>query len=273
MSAYINKLRGAESGHKATAKNPYSSAYGADQFISGTWLTMVKKYRPDLLKGRTTQQVLALRANPDLSAFMADKYRQENAAVLRKAGLPVTDETLYLAHGFGAGGAVTLLKTPANTPFANTSVGTDKVLRQNPTYRGKTVGQIIEMSNRRFNKTPSPKHNDTVDKTAALKKLASLPMVSPMPDVQSPSLPVSTPNAVTPVIPPRDIASEIAAYDSAFVVNPMNELRDNLLKAQYRGEQDAILENAFGSGKETEAQSLVASMPTSFDYLIDKLMD
>src|SRR4051812_49087639 len=95
----------AESGGNPNAKNPRSSATGLGQFLEATWLDMLKKHRPDLLEGRSRQDILALRTDPELAKAMTDAYAADNAAILKKAGLPVTPGNIYLAHFAGAGGA------------------------------------------------------------------------------------------------------------------------------------------------------------------------
>ncbi|MEN3238950.1 hypothetical protein PUR29_36555, partial [Methylobacterium ajmalii] len=103
-----DRIVGAESGGNATAKNPRSSATGAGQFIDGTWLDMVRRYRPDLA-GLPRDQVLALRNDAGLSREMVGHYADENGAKLRAAGLPDTDGSRYLAHFAGPAGARAVL--------------------------------------------------------------------------------------------------------------------------------------------------------------------
>jgi len=50
----IDSIIGAESGGDPNAKNPNSSATGAGQFISSTWLDTIKAARPDLAQGKST---------------------------------------------------------------------------------------------------------------------------------------------------------------------------------------------------------------------------
>ena len=46
----VDRIIRVESGGSATAKNPLSSATGLGQFISSTWLRMMRTYRPDLAR-------------------------------------------------------------------------------------------------------------------------------------------------------------------------------------------------------------------------------
>lgn len=70
VDQFVDRIIGVESGGRADAKNPKSSATGAGQFISSTWLGMMKKYRPDLMAGKSNEEVLALRNDPVLSREM-----------------------------------------------------------------------------------------------------------------------------------------------------------------------------------------------------------
>src|SRR4029077_16032016 len=100
----------AESSGNPNAKARESSATGLGQFIDGTWLDMIKKYRPNLKNWRTDAEVLALRSDPILSRQMALLYAEENAAALKKANLPVTPATIYLMHVLGPGDAPKVLR-------------------------------------------------------------------------------------------------------------------------------------------------------------------
>lgn len=142
QGGYVDRVIGAESGGNPTAKNPNSTATGAGQFIESTWLSMMNKYRPDLVKGKTEPQILAMRNNPTLSREMTGKYAEENGAALRKANLPVNNSTLYLAHFAGAGGAQKLLKANPNAS-AESILGSDVANANGKIVRGKTVGQVI----------------------------------------------------------------------------------------------------------------------------------
>lgn len=145
--ASAGRTIGLESGGSATAKNPRSSATGAGQFLDATWLGMVQKYAPEQAQGRSRAQVLALRNDPALSRAMTEAYAKENARFLFNSGLPVTEETVYLAHRFGPAGAAKLLRAPADTPVSRL-VGRD-VMAANPDLAGKTVASLSASHDRR----------------------------------------------------------------------------------------------------------------------------
>lgn len=155
VETVVSKIIGVESGGKANAKNPNSSASGLGQFINSTWLAMVKKYRPDIANGRSSKEILALKNDPALGREMTVRYTQENAAGLRSSGLPVTPGTLYLAHFAGLGGAKAVLRAGASTPVVD--VLGPAVVKANGFLSGKTAGWLIDWADGKMKgvKTPS----------------------------------------------------------------------------------------------------------------------
>jgi hypothetical protein len=146
--AIEDQIIGVESGGDPNAQNPNSSASGPGQFLSGTWLTMMKKYRPDLTTGRDADQILALRSDPDLSRQMTSAYANENGQILSKNGLPVTAGTTYLAHFAGPQGAVDLLKADPSAPIS--SVMSPAAIKANPFLAGMTVGDVRNWADRKM---------------------------------------------------------------------------------------------------------------------------
>ncbi|MBA9063137.1 hypothetical protein GGQ91_002525 [Methylobacterium fujisawaense] len=138
----VDRIVGAESGGNATAKNPNSSATGAGQFISGTWLDMMKRYRPDLAGSLPREQLLSLRNDPALSREMVNHYAEENGAKLRAAGLPDNDGTRYLSHFAGAGGARSVLSADPSTPVSQVLEASQ--VAANPFLRNMTAGQLTD---------------------------------------------------------------------------------------------------------------------------------
>jgi len=133
--------RALESGGRADARNPNSTATGADQFIAPTWLAIVAKEKPAWADDLTPEQILAQRTDPQKSAEMAAALDRDNAAALRSAGQPVTRHTLYAAHHFGPDKAVAFARAADDTPMSQ--ILTPAQLKANPYLRGKTKAEAI----------------------------------------------------------------------------------------------------------------------------------
>lgn len=139
-----------ESGGNATAQNPRSSAFGANQFIASTWNEFARA-NPDLFRGMSQEEILAARANPELSAQATQWNARRNSEVLSNANLPVNDATLGIAHMFGAQGATQILRSALSNPTARMEdVVTADVLRANPNLAGRTVGDVAGEFGRRY---------------------------------------------------------------------------------------------------------------------------
>jgi len=130
-----------ESGGDPTITNPASSAVGAGQFTEGTWLAMVQKYRPDLMKGRSRADILAMRTDPNLSLEMTQRYSDENASYLGARGYGATAGNLYLAHFLGPQGAVAMLGSDPNATGESIAPAAAK---SNPSvfYRTDAKGKV-----------------------------------------------------------------------------------------------------------------------------------
>ena len=177
----VDSIIGAESGGNNTAQNPNSSAYGPGQFITSTWDSLIRQNRPDLVQGKSPEEIAALRSDPVLSREMADAYAQQNRANLEKNGLPVTDGSLYLSHFAGPGGAVKILQADPNAPIE--SILDAKAIAANPFLKGMTAQGV---------------------QAWAAKKMG---VQAPQPGMQnsapaSPASPSSAPPMAAPVAPP-----------------------------------------------------------------------
>lgn len=144
----IDSIIGAESGGDANATNPRSSASGAGQFIDSTWLDTIRKARPDLAEGKSDQELLALKTNPDLSRQMTEAYAAQNGEILSKAGQPVTPGNTYLAHFAGPQGAVSVLSADPSTPVGQ--VLGPGAMKANPFLQGMTAGDLRAWADRKM---------------------------------------------------------------------------------------------------------------------------
>jgi len=134
------------------ATNPRSSSMGNHGFTNGTWLETIKATRPELAKTLNDQQLLALRALPELSDTMAQAYANKNVASLKDNNLPITTSTIALAHKFGAAGAKNILTANQNTPMEQ--VISAAALRDNPELKGQTVGDYARKLVRQVGNDP-----------------------------------------------------------------------------------------------------------------------
>lgn len=114
IARVTSKIIGVESGGRATAQNPNSSAGGLGQIVDGTWLELIERERPDLWSTKTRAEILAMKSDPVLNRAMTEANTATNKTRLEDAGFQATDGNLYLAHFLGPGGAVrALLEDPA----------------------------------------------------------------------------------------------------------------------------------------------------------------
>lgn len=164
IAAAVDRTIGLESAGVADARNSNSSATGLGQFIEPTWLDVVGRNRPDLLEGRTRDEVLALRTDPVIAREITTRFTEENANALGRAGVRVDEQTLYMAHHFGAGGAVKMLRADPARPVSEFL--TAKEMKANPHLKGKTIAQAMDDFERRAGRTPRPRMA-TPDEVAA----------------------------------------------------------------------------------------------------------
>lgn len=149
--AIEQKIIGVESNGRRYARNPRSTAYGPGQFLTSTWMDMLRRHRPDLLQGRSRQEALELRSDPEISAEMTRLYGQDNARTLQASGFEPNEGTTYLAHFAGPEGAVNLLKNP--TASAASVLGS-AVIEANPFLAGWSAQDVIDWASRKMGGQP-----------------------------------------------------------------------------------------------------------------------
>ena len=141
-------LIGPESGGRADAQNPVSSAGGLTQMIDSTWLDLIKKNRPDVAAGKSDVQLLSLKYDPGLNKEMAVVYARNNGDFLASRGIPVNEQTIQAAHRLGVGGAEAVIRTAVQNPAA--TVGQvlgwapgSRVAESNRDVANMPVGQFL----------------------------------------------------------------------------------------------------------------------------------
>jgi Transglycosylase SLT domain len=158
VSALVERIIAVESNGDPNAKNSRSSAVGLAQFLDETWLDLVRAYRPDLARGRSTRETLDLRREPKLAREITMRFVEQNIAILRQRGLPVTAGTLYLAHFAGGAGAIAILSAPDNSDAAVVIANADptgrtkrkQLIKANPFLDHFTVADLKVWADRKM---------------------------------------------------------------------------------------------------------------------------
>ncbi|MET3577119.1 murein DD-endopeptidase MepM/ murein hydrolase activator NlpD [Mesorhizobium robiniae] len=143
-----------ESGGSARAKNPNSSATGAGQFITKTWIRMMNTYRPELARTLSTADLLALRYDATISREMVSNLAREGEAYLRARGHQITAGRLYLCHFLGMEGAHQALSAPGSAQLS--AVLGSAVIQANPFLTGKTTSYVVSWAERKMGRKLSP---------------------------------------------------------------------------------------------------------------------
>jgi hypothetical protein len=158
IETVVDRIIRAESNGDPNARNKRSSATGLGQFIDETWLSLIRAHRPDLAMGQSQDKTLELRRDAKIAREMTLRFTEQNADMLRKRGLPVTPETLYLAHFAGGAGAVAILSAPPEADAATVMAGADttgrtkreKIVRANPFLDRLTVADLRSWADRKM---------------------------------------------------------------------------------------------------------------------------
>lgn len=135
--AFFDAVMDIESGGVADAVSP-TGATGLFQFTKGTG----KQY------GLITKDGRDLRKDPHANLQAAQQLAKDNAAHLRKNGIPITPANLYLAHQQGAGGAVEILKAARDGREVSAGVRRNMNLNNG---KGKTPAQFAAMFAKKIN--------------------------------------------------------------------------------------------------------------------------
>ena len=150
----VDQIIRVESGGKADAKNPLSSATGLGQFISSTWLRMMQQYRPDLAGSMSKEDLLALRNDPTISREMVTALAREGEGYLRARGHEITAGRLYLCHFLGAEGANMVLAA-TDDQLVGDVMGAG-VIKANPFLQGRTIAYVKEWAELKMNRKGGP---------------------------------------------------------------------------------------------------------------------
>lgn len=154
-----NRIVHVESGGSSTAKNPRSSATGLGQFISKTWLRMMRTYRPDLARSLSEKDLLALRFDATISKEMVKNLAREGEAYLKQRGHSITAGRLYLCHFLGMEGAHIVLSASGSETLV--SLLGPPVISANPFLSGKDAAYVIDWAERKMRGRGAPPPSPT----------------------------------------------------------------------------------------------------------------
>ncbi len=159
--AYLVQQAKAESNFNPDIKAKTSSATGLFQFINSTWLSMVEKYGDKHgidTQGKTKQQILELRKDPEVAANMAAEFAKENEQFLNNRwGGEVGSTELYFAHFLGAPKAASFLNArdqngsqPAAVIFPKEAKANYNVFFEKDTGRAKSLDEVYAFFDKKF---------------------------------------------------------------------------------------------------------------------------
>lgn len=158
-----------ESGGSARAKNPNSSATGAGQFITKTWIRMMNTYRPELARTLSTADLLALRYDATISREMVRNLAREGEAYLRARGHQITAGRLYLCHFLGMEGAHQVLSASGSAQLS--AVLGSAVIQANPFLTGKTAGYVVDWAERKMGQKVARMATDAGQRTTTTTEI------------------------------------------------------------------------------------------------------
>jgi hypothetical protein len=167
---YMMALADKESSFSTRVKASTSSAEGLFQFISSTWLQVIREHGPkhglaaeagliEVVKGQLQvaddadrERILALRRNPYVSALMAaEMLKRDRAKIQQRIGRDLTRSEFYLAHFLGVDGAGRFMeildekpKQPAPKHFARAAKANKTLFfaKAGKKTRGLTVAEV-----------------------------------------------------------------------------------------------------------------------------------
>jgi hypothetical protein len=153
FDAFLDRLMSAESGGRAHAKNPRSTALGPFQFIKSTFLDITRRHFPADIAGLSEEQVLARRTDYDLSRRAAAVFCKDSARYLKERGLEPTFAHLRLAYLLGPADAARVMQAQQQTPVVG--LLSPAVIKANPFMRHMQAGELMAKSERDMSRDSS----------------------------------------------------------------------------------------------------------------------
>lgn len=137
---FLDRLMMAESGGRADARNPRSTATGPFQFIEATFLEVTRRHFAAEIAGLSDPQILALRTDRAFARKAAEAFTRDNAAALKAENVAVTFPNLRLAFLVGPTAAIRILQAPPESPVG--PILGQAVLVANPFMTGMRAADL-----------------------------------------------------------------------------------------------------------------------------------
>jgi hypothetical protein len=185
--SYLLNQAAAESNFDPDAKAKTSSATGLYQFIDSTWLSMVDRYGDTYgiqTQGKSKEEILDMRSNPETASFMAAAFASENEKSLNNNwGGKVGATELYFAHFMGANGAASFLNARDENPIQNAAdlfpraaLANRNVFYEPETGKARTLEEVYAFFDNKFNGAGSASAKETLIAEADIPVPPSTPM-------------------------------------------------------------------------------------------------
>lgn len=187
----VDSIIGVESGGNPNAQNPNSTATGLGQFIASTWLDTLSRERPDLIEGKSKEEILALRNDPALSRQMTEAYANQNGRILSGAGYEANPANTYLAHFAGPQGAVKVLSADPAAPVE--SILGSQAVAANSFLRGMTAGDLQAWAARKMGGASQQPPRQTAQASPAAPQAAPLAPAPQAPPIFAQAAPQAAP--------------------------------------------------------------------------------
>ena len=152
LDGFLDQLMIAESGGDDLARNSKSTALGAFQFISSTFLRVVRRHFASETSSLSFAEILRLRTDRKFARRAAEAYTKDNAYHLASHGVPTSFPNLRLAYLVGPSGAVKLLQSKPEAKVA--TILSAAALRANPFMNRMTVSDLIAKAARDLSVAP-----------------------------------------------------------------------------------------------------------------------
>ena len=159
--AYLVQQAQAESNFNATVEAKTSSATGLFQFINSTWMSMIETYGDKYgidTEGKSKQEILDLRKDPEIASNMAAEFASENERFLDTHwGGEVGSTELYFAHFLGAPNAAAFLNARDENGLKEAALLFPAAAKANPnvfydskTGRARSLDEVYAFFDKKF---------------------------------------------------------------------------------------------------------------------------